>query len=108
MSDLLGYFADREGEPIAYMKGDGLIVFSNKTNKNTRKPLLGGTRELTQILSNLDYYKAFSKKGNSQTGGGGLFGESNGPCGWNAPSCCFYDCAPLWRTNLWPLSDSFM
>jgi hypothetical protein len=113
MSDLLGYFADKQGQPIAFMRGNGLIVFSNRTNRKDKKPILGGSKELTQILSNPNYYKAFSKekkqKGNTQTGAGGLFGESNGKCGWgDSPSCCFYDCAPLWKTNLWPLSDSFM
>jgi hypothetical protein len=111
MSDLLGYFGDKNTEPIAYMRKNGLIVFSTRTNRTDKMSRLGGSKELTEILSNLNYYKAFSKKKKhilNQTGGAGLFGESNGPCGWNAPSCCFYDCAPLWRTNLWPLSDSFM
>jgi len=112
MSDILGYFADKQGQPIAFMRGNGLIVFSTRTNRADKMSRLGGTKELTKILSNPNYYNAFSKKTKHiliQTGGGGLFGESNGKCGWgDSPSCCFYDCAPLWKTNLWPLSDSFM
>ena len=105
MSDILGYFGNKYNNPIAFMRGDGLIVFSTK--KSLKKyPLLGGSKEMNKIFSNINYYSEFSKK---QTGGGGLFGESNGKCGWgDSPSCCFYDCAPLWKTNLWPLSDSFM
>jgi len=111
MSDILGYFADQYNMPIAFMRGGGLIVFSTK--KSLKKyPILGGSKEMTKIFSNINYYKAFSKDKKhilNQTGGGGLFGESNGKCGWgDSPSCCFYDCAPLWKTNLWPLSDSFM
>ena len=104
MSDILGYFGDQYNNPIAFMRKNGLIVFSTK--KSLKKyPILGGSKEMNKIFSNINYYSGFSKK---QTGAGGLFGESNGPCGWNAPSCCFYECAPLWKTNLWPLSDSFM
>jgi hypothetical protein len=53
--------------------------------------------------------KSKSVKNRKQTGGGGLFGESHGTCGWgNNPSCCFTSCAPLWRTSLWPISDITM
>ena len=103
MSGILGYFGDQYGNPIAFMRENGLIVFSTK--KSLKKyPLVGGSKEMTKIFSNLNYYSAFSKK---QTGGGGLFGESNGRCGWgNTPSCCFYDCEPLWKTQLWPIDFS--
>jgi hypothetical protein len=102
MTDVLGYFGDQYNNPIAYMRQNGLIVFSTK--KSLKKyPLVGGSKEMTKIFSNLNYYNAFSKKNIlNQTGSGGLFGESNGPCGWNAPSCCFYECEPLWKTQLWP------
>jgi hypothetical protein len=30
MSDILGYFGDKRGNPIAYMRQSGLILFSNK------------------------------------------------------------------------------
>ena len=105
MKDILGYFGDQYNKPIAFMRGNGLIVFSTK--KSLKKyPLLGGSKEMINIFSNLSYYTAFSNK---QSGGAGLFGESNGPCGWNgAPGCCFYDCEPLWRTTLWPLTDGQM
>jgi hypothetical protein len=84
------------------MRGDGLVIFSTK--KSLKKyPLLGGSKEMINIFSNLNYYTAFSKKHIlNQTGGGGLFGESTGPCGWNAPSCCFFACETLWKTQLWP------
>lgn len=104
MSDVLGYFGDQSGNPIAYMRGNGLIVFSTK--KSLKKyPLVGGSKEMTKIFSNLNYYSAFSKK---QTGSGGLFNESSGKCGWgDSPSCCFYECEPLWKTQLWP-TQSFL
>ena len=104
MSDILGYFGDQYNNPIAFMRGNGLIVFSTK--KSLKKyPLVGGSKEMTKIFSNLNYYSAFSK---NQTGSGGLFGESSGKCGWNgAPSCCFYECDPLWKTQLWP-TESWM
>ncbi len=101
--DVLGYFADQYGNPIALMRGNGLIVFSTK--KSLKKyPLIGGSKEMTQIFSNLNYYSAFdAPKIQNQKGGGGLFGESNGKCGWgDSPSCCFYECEPLWKTQLWP------
>lgn len=108
MSDVLGYFSDQYGNPIAFMRGNGLIVFSTK--KSLKKyPLVGGSKEMTKIFSNLNYYSAFSKKHiSNQTGAGGLFGESNGKCGWgDSPSCCFYECEPLWKTQLWP-TDTWM
>ena len=108
MSDVLGYFGDQYNNPIAFMRQNGLIVFSTK--KSLKKyPLVGGSKEMTKIFSNLNYYTAFSTKHIlNQTGGGGLFGESNGKCGWGStPSCCFYECAPLWKTQLWP-TQSFL
>ena len=107
MTDVLGYFGDQYNMPIAFMRVNGLIVFSTK--KSLKKyPLLGDCKEMIKIFSNLNYYTAFHKKHIlNQTGSGGLFGESSGPCGWNAPSCCFYECAPLWKTQLWP-TQSFL
>ena len=105
MKDILGYYSDRSGNPIAYMRRNGLIVFSTKKSLYKIKKL-GDDRDLIKIFSNLNYYTVFPKP---LKGGGGLFGESNGPCGWNgAPGCCFYDCEPLWRTTLWPLTDGQM
>ncbi len=129
--NILGYFEDDSRQPMAFMNMKGVIVFSNESMlKKYNK--LGGTKELHNILSNITYYglpqvkpyvpKLASQKStksdfcltqytkyskinnqNKQSGGGGFFGESNGKCGWgDFPNCCFYDCAPLWRTNVWP------
>ncbi len=109
MSDVLGYFGERGAEPIAYMNGGGLIIFSSKKGLKKYK-CLGGYREMNKILSNLDYYNiGLSKHKHVQSGGGGLFGESQGSCGWGSyPSCCFFNCAPIWRTSLWPISNDVM
>ena len=144
---ILGYYEDDYKNPIAYMNIKGLIVFSND-KKLTNYKKLGSSKELHNILSNLDYYTHFyistkinrlqsgdkthvslkpsqgsgkthnenyslkpSQSGSKthvslkppQGGGGGLFGESNGKCGWgDFPNCCFFNCAPLWQTNVWP------
>ena len=108
MDNVLGYFGDTYGNPIAYMDKDGLIVFSNK-KRLMKKTQIGGYSDISRILSNIEYYKLFPKRNQKQSGSGGLFGESNGICGWgNDPSCCFFGCAPLWRTSLWPVSDTTM
>ncbi len=105
---ILGYYEDDNRQPIAYMNIKGIIIFSNdKTLKKYQK--LGNSKELHNILSNINYYTRINNQSNllnkNQTGGGGFFGESNGKCGWgDFPSCCFYDCAPLWRTNVWPFN----
>ena len=113
--DILGYYEDDSKNPIAFMNNKGIIVFKNDRNLKKYKKL-GGVSELHKILSNLDYYKKTTNNGSKvrientsfkppQSGGGGFFGESNGKCGWgDSPSCCFYDCAPLWRTNVWPFN----
>lgn len=107
MNDILGYFDDLQGNPISYIDKNGLIVFSNKKSlKNYR--LLGSYSEMNRILSNIDYY-ILHKNLVKQHGSGGLFGESEGSCGWGSnPSCCFFSCAPMWRTSLWPISDATM
>jgi hypothetical protein len=99
---ILGYFDDDNKQPIAFVKQNGLVVFSNdvKIKENNR---LGGTKELHKVLSNVSYYVRRENPNRGQNGGGGLFGESQGKCGWgDSPNCCFYDCAPTWRTQLWP------
>ena len=116
----LGYFDNAEHQPIAYMNTEGLVVFSSESwLKKLHR--LGGIRELNNIIKNVDYIHLFEKANvqnqvhqnvvklqhvnmdRQQRGGEGLFGESVGRCGWgNNPSCCFYDCAPLWRTQVWP------
>jgi hypothetical protein len=102
MSDILGYFGNKEGVPIAYMRSSGLVLFSNKTELNKYK-YLGNFNTLNNIITS----KYIDKK--QQRGAGGLFGESQGSCGWgNNPSCCFTECAPLWRTTLWPFSNATM
>ncbi len=130
MSNILGYLGDKQGKPIAYMRDSGLILFSN--NKELFKyNYLGDFRFLNKVIrsGNRDMFfqnkrqQATSHKrggGKSQLyveqqgtshkrGGGGFFGESQGSCGWgNNPSCCFTSCAPLWRTSLWPFSDTTM
>lgn len=112
MNDVLGYFGDLYGNPISYMDKSGLIIFSSKKSLKKYK-LLGGYSEMNRILSNIDYYNMFlgqqHKQQHKQHGSGGLFGESQGSCGWGSnPSCCFFSCEPMWRTSLWPISDSIM
>ncbi len=103
--NILGYYEDDNNQPIAFMNTKGIIVFSNEKKIKENKKL-GGIKELHNILSNLDYYKRIS---NRQTGAGGFFGESYGKCGWgDGPSCCFFSCEPLWRTSLWPFSNTSM
>lgn len=117
MNSILGYYEDAEHQPVAAMTKEGLIVF-NKDSKLKRRPLLGGLKELKAILGNVEYIQLFQKSTlktkvaqqthsrkthGVQKGGQGFFGESVGRCGWgNSPSCCFYDCAPLWKTQAWP------
>lgn len=109
---IIGYYVDDKGLPIAYMKENGLIVFSNKDSLLSYKKL-GGITELHAVLSNINYYNRIhivsggiqmvSNSNSIHKGGGGFFGESEGRCGWgDSPSCCFSSCAPLWRTNVWP------
>jgi hypothetical protein len=114
MNKVLGYFGDTDGNPISYMDNSGLIVFSNKKSLKKTK-LLGSYSEMNKILCNIDYYNMFfikhkqHKQHKQQKGAGGLFGESDGSCGWGSnPSCCFFSCEPMWRTSLWPISDSVM
>ena len=133
MSDILGYFGDKQGKPIAYMRNSGLILFSNK-KELVKYNYLGGFDFLNRVIisGNRDVFSKNNRQqatsrmhkqragGKSQLyveqqgtllkkGGGGLFGESQGSCGWgNNPSCCFTSCAPLWRTSLWPFSDATM
>lgn len=120
--NVLGYYEDDSKNPIGYLNNKGIIVFSNDSIlKQSIK--LGNLHDLHTIISNINYYKKISycepqksvgKTHNrkyslnpSLSGGGGFFGESDGKCGWgNSPSCCFYDCQPLWRTNVWPLNIS--
>lgn len=100
-SQILGYFEDDFKNPIGFMDLAGMVVFSNDT-KLKRERKLGGIQELHNVLSNVDYYN-LSILRKKQSGGGGFFGESSGKCGWgDSPSCCFFGCEPLWRTNLWP------
>jgi hypothetical protein len=105
---IVGYYEDDNKSPVAVMNGGGIIVFTNdKKVKQYKK--LGGTKELHKILSNVEYYKMGrnSVSVKSQRGGGGLFGESQGKCGWgNSPDCCFFGCSPMWRTHAWPLDIS--
>ena len=104
MSEVLGYFGDLYGTPISYINKNGLVVFSNKKSLKKYK-YLGSYSEMNKILSNLDYYMIHK----NQNGGGGLFGESQGSCGWGSnPSCCFFSCEPMWKTSLWPISDVTM
>jgi hypothetical protein len=110
MNNVLGYFGDLDGVPISYMDNSGLIIFSSKKSLKKTK-LLGGYSEMNRILSNIDYYTLRHKqhKQHKQKGAGGLFGESDGSCGWGSnPSCCFFSCEPMWRTSLWPISDDTM
>jgi hypothetical protein len=108
MNNILGYFGEKKGEPFAYMNKAGLVIFSNNKKLKAYKNL-GGYREMNKILCNLDYYNIQKGLLNSQSGGGGLFGESQGSCGWgNNPSCCFFSCAPMWRTSLWPINNDIM
>jgi hypothetical protein len=105
MKNVLGYFSDINGNPISYMDRSGLIIFSSKKSLKTTKSL-GSYSEMNRILSNIDYYTLRQR---GQRGSGGLFGESDGSCGWGSdPSCCFFSCQPLWRTSLWPISDAVM
>jgi hypothetical protein len=144
MSDILGYFGDKQGKPIAYMRNSGLILFSNK-KELVKYNYLGGFDFLNRVISsgNRDVFsknnghksqlyveqQATSRMRKQRAGGksqlyveqqatsrmrkqragGGLFGESQGSCGWgNNPSCCFTSCAPLWRTSVWPFNDTIM
>ena len=106
MNNVLGYFDDLYGNPISYIDKNGLIIFSNK--KSLKKyTLLGSYSEMNRILSNIDYYTLHNQ--HKQQGAGGLFGESQGSCGWGSnPSCCFFSCEPMWKTSLWPISDATM
>jgi hypothetical protein len=105
MSDILGYFGNKEGVPIAYMRSSGIILFSNKKELN-KYTYLGNFNRLNNTISNKYIH---TKQHKQQKGAGGLFGESQGSCGWgNNPSCCFVECAPLWRTTLWPFSNATM
>jgi hypothetical protein len=112
MSDILGYFGNKEGIPIAYMRKSGIILFSNKKELTNYK-YLGNFNILNNTISNR-YIRTKHKehkqhKQQQQKGAGGFFGESQGSCGWgNNPSCCFSECAPLWRTTLWPFSNATM
>jgi hypothetical protein len=109
MSDILGYFGDKKGNPIAYMRHSGLILFSNKKELE-KYDYLGDFNFLNRVI-NSGNRDVFSKRKiiHKQRAGGGFFGESQGSCGWgNYPSCCFTSCAPLWRTSLWPFSDATM
>jgi hypothetical protein len=139
MSDILGYFVDRRGNPIAYMRSSGLILFSNKkelSNYNylgdfnfLNRVISSGNRDIfskrkvkKQCQHHVEQQDSLRKKGGGKSqlhveqqdslrkkGGGGFFGESQGTCGWgNYPSCCFAECAPLWRTTLWPFSNASM
>jgi hypothetical protein len=102
LNNVLGYYQNDFKKPIAYMNSNGILVFSDN-EALLSKNLLGGNRELHSLLSNLDYYRLNGSLGRKQTGGGGFFGESNGKCGWgDSPSCCFFGCEPLWKTNVWP------
>ena len=108
MSDILGYFGDKQGKPIAYMRNSGLILFPNK-KELVKYNYLGGFDFLNRVISsgNRDVFSKNNK--HKQRAGGGLFGESQGSCGWgNNPSCCFTSCAPLWRTSVWPFSNTTM
>lgn len=110
MSEVLGYFGDEHGDPLGYLDTYGLVVFSNK-KKDVPHRQLGGYKDMMRILSNPEYYVRMNLvvKNRKQKGGSGFFGESNGKCGWgDGPSCCFYDCAPLWRTSVWPFGDTSM
>jgi hypothetical protein len=99
--NILGYFEDDFHNPIAFMNSFGLIVFSNNIKLKLEKKL-GGISELHNILSDINYYK-INREFKMQKGSGGFFGESSGKCGWgDSPSCCFFGCEPLWKTNLWP------
>ncbi len=129
MSDILGYFGDKNGNPIAYMRQSGIILFSDKKDL-VKYNYLGDFSFLNRVISSGNRYMFNGKKSNKNArqqalqkeggksreqqtlrkeGGGGFFGESQGSCGWgNNPSCCFTSCAPLWRTTLWPFSDATM
>jgi hypothetical protein len=103
MSAIIGYFGDKQGKPIAYMRNSGLILFSND-KKLVNYKYLGDFRLLDKVIRSDNRDMLSTKRG-----GGGFFGESQGSCGWgNNPSCCFTACAPLWRTTLWPFSDTTM
>ena len=124
MSDIIGYFGDKQGKPIAYMNKSGLILFSNKkklANYNylgdfvfLNKVIISGNRDMFYVEQQDTSRKRGGGKSQQQDasrkrGGGGFFGESQGSCGWGSnPSCCFTSCAPLWRTSLWPFSDATM
>jgi hypothetical protein len=108
MSDILGYFGNKGGVPIAYMRSSGIILFSNKKELTNYK-YLGNFNTLNNIISTRHMDKKHKQHKQQQKGAGGLFGESQGSCGWgNNPSCCFTECAPLWRTTLWPFSNATM
>jgi len=103
MSAIIGYFGDKQGKPIAYMRNSGLILFSDD-KKLVNYKYLGDFRLLDKVIRSGNRDMLSTKRG-----GGGFFGESQGSCGWgNNPSCCFTACAPLWRTTLWPFSDTTM
>jgi hypothetical protein len=111
MSDIVGYFGDKQGKPIAYMRNSGLILFSNK-KQLAKYNYLGDFDFLNRVIisGNRDVFNKNKQQATSRKkGGGGFFGESQGSCGWgNDPSCCFTSCAPLWRTSLWPFSNATM
>lgn len=80
---------------------------SIKGRQNKSKRATAATRKSKRATKRSKRVK--SVKRTIQRGGGGLFGESQGTCGWgNHPSCCFTSCAPMWRTSLWPISDITM
>jgi hypothetical protein len=78
------------------------------TTRRKSKRVKSATRRKSKRVKRATRVKKSVKK-TIQRGGGGLFGESQGTCGWgNHPSCCFTSCAPMWRTSLWPISDITM
>ena len=83
---------------------------SIKGRQNKSKRAAAATRKSKRATKRSKRATKRSKRvKNVQRGGGGLFGESQGTCGWgNHPSCCFTSCAPMWRTSLWPISDMTM
>ncbi len=83
----------------------------NESKRGTLK-LLGGQKELNRhlewmMIRQMSLYTRPSKqKGGTMSlyGRNGFFGEVSGACGFgNSPSCCFSECAPMWRTPVWPL-----
>ena len=79
-----------------------------ESKRDTLK-LLGCQKELNQHLAWLALRQSSILTGQrggamSLYGRNGFFGEVTGACGFgNGPSCCFSECAPVWRTPVWPL-----